>query len=118
VAGDVIPPEHSGYYSETRDVLVVGGGLTGLAAAALLALQGVRVLVIERRPGTSVHPKARLVNARTMEIYRALGVEDQVLAAGEPNGGFAVADTLAAEHEPRIAAPAGDDAADLSPCPA
>lgn len=100
------------------DVLVVGGGLTGLASAALLALHGVRVLLAERHAGTAIHPKARLVNARTMEIYRALGIEGQVLAAGEPNGGFALADTLAAEHETWIPAPAEDDAADLSPCPA
>lgn len=102
----------------TTDVLVVGGGLTGLASAALLGLHGVRVLLVERRPSTSHHPKARLVNARTMEIFRALGIEGQVLAAGEPNGGFTVADTLAAEHETWIPAPAEDDTADLSPSPA
>lgn len=100
------------------DVLVVGGGLTGLASAALLGLHGIRVLLVERHPGTSIHPKARLINARTMEIHRALAIEHQVLAAGEPNSGFALADTLAADHETWIPAPAKDDAADLSPCPA
>lgn len=102
----------------STDVLVVGGGLTGLASAAFLGLHGVRVLLVERRPGTSRHPKARLVNARTMEIFRALGIEGQVLAAGEPNGSFTVADTLAAEHEIWVPAPAEDDTADLSPSPA
>jgi putative polyketide hydroxylase len=104
--------------SAGADVLVVGGGLVGLAAAALLARQGARVLLAERHPGTSRHPKARLVNQRSMEIYRALGVEDRVRAAGEPNGGFAVADTLAGEHTTWIAPPDEDEAADLSPCPA
>jgi putative polyketide hydroxylase len=104
--------------SAEADVLVVGGGLVGLAAAALLARQGARVLLAERHPGTSRHPKARLVNQRSMEIYRALGVEDRVRAVGEPNGGFAVADTLAGEHTTWIAPPAEDEAADVSPCPA
>lgn len=104
-------------HSTTADVLVIGGGLTGLAAAALLALHEVRVTLVERHPGTSQHPKARLVNARTMEIYRALGIEQQVLDAGEPNGGFAIADTLAAEHEAWIPPPSDENSADLSPCP-
>jgi putative polyketide hydroxylase len=101
------------------DVLVVGAGLVGLAAAAFLARHGVRVVVAERRPTTSAHPKARLVNARSMELYRALGVVDEVLAAGEPNEGFVLADTLAGEHETWIA-PAAEEAsagADLSPDP-
>jgi putative polyketide hydroxylase len=99
------------------DVLVVGGGLVGLAAAGLLASAGARVVVAEQHPSTSTHPKARLVNVRSMEIYRALGVEDAVLAAGEPNNGFVLADTLAGEHETWVAPPAEETVArDLSPC--
>jgi putative polyketide hydroxylase len=99
------------------DVLVVGGGLAGLAAGAFLARHGVEVLVVERHPSTSRHPKARLVNTRSMELYRALGVEDAVLAAGEPNRGFVLADTLAGEHETWIAPPADEASTggDLSP---
>ncbi|MDN5856646.1 MAG: FAD-dependent monooxygenase, partial [Actinomycetia bacterium] len=70
---------HSHSLPPTTDVLVIGGGLTGLATAALLARQGVQVLLVEQHAGTSIHPKARLVNARTMEIYRALGIEERVL---------------------------------------
>ncbi|GAA5111102.1 FAD-dependent oxidoreductase [Pseudonocardia adelaidensis] len=100
------------------DVLVAGGGLAGLAAAALLALHGTRVVVAERRPTTSLHPKARLVNVRSMEIYRALGVERDVLEAGEPNAGFVVADTLAGEHATWVAPPPEETSAadDVSPC--
>ncbi|HSI02212.1 MAG TPA: FAD-dependent monooxygenase [Reyranella sp.] len=63
-------------------VLIVGGGPVGLAASFLLSRQGVRSLVVERHPGTAIHPKARGINARTMEVFRQHGVEDAVRAAG------------------------------------
>lgn len=83
---------------DSCDVLVVGGGLVGLAAAAFLAQQGLDITLVERHPSTSRHPKARLVNVRSMELYSSLGVDDEILASGEPNGGFAVADSLADSH--------------------
>ena len=57
------------------DVLVVGGGLIGLAASVFLAQQGVRTWLVERHAAISIHPKARGVNVRSMEIYRAAGME-------------------------------------------
>ncbi|WP_433714978.1 FAD-dependent monooxygenase [Nocardia sp. CA-084685] len=80
------------------EVLVVGAGLAGLAVGAFAALHGTQVLVAERHAGTARHPKARLVNARSMELYTALGVLEQVRAAGEEQGGFAVAERLVDEH--------------------
>ena len=69
---------------ESYDVLVVGAGPAGLTTAAGLARSGVRVLVVERHPGTSVFPKASGVRPRTMEILRAWGVEPRVRAAALP----------------------------------
>src|SRR5262249_53727410 len=43
---------------------------------------GVSSLLVERHPGTALHPKARGINARTMEIYRQSGIEDDIRAAG------------------------------------
>ena len=80
------------------DTLIVGGGLVGLAAAAFLAQQGLDVILVERHPSTSLHPKARLVNVRSMELYRSLGIEDEIRTAGEPSGEFTVADSLADSH--------------------
>ena len=66
-------------------VLIVGGGPVGLTASVLLSWLGVASLLVERHPGTSIHPKARGINPRTMEIFRQCGVEDAVRAAGLPS---------------------------------
>jgi putative polyketide hydroxylase len=59
-------------------VLIVGGGPVGLCASILLSRHGVPSLLVERHTGTSLYPKARLVNTRTMEIFRAFGLEQPV----------------------------------------
>ena len=65
-------------------VLIAGGGPVGLTASLLLSQHGIRSLLAERHPGTAVLPKARGINARTMEMFRQCGVEDAVRAAGLP----------------------------------
>jgi 2-polyprenyl-6-methoxyphenol hydroxylase-like FAD-dependent oxidoreductase len=101
------------------DVLVVGAGPVGLTAAILLGRLGVSTLLVERHPGTSVHPKARAINARTMEIFRQCGVEEAVRAAGLPpeRARFIVwARSLAGEElERRIPWRAREDVALVSP---
>ena len=65
-------------------VLIVGGGPVGLTASFLLARQGVPSLLVERHPGTAIHPKARGINVRSMEIFRQQGVEAAIRKAGLP----------------------------------
>jgi putative polyketide hydroxylase len=65
-------------------VLIVGGGPVGLTASILLSRQGVRSLLVERHPGTAILPKARGINARSMEMYRQVGIEQAIRAAGLP----------------------------------
>jgi 2-polyprenyl-6-methoxyphenol hydroxylase-like FAD-dependent oxidoreductase len=65
-------------------VLIVGGGPVGLTASILLSRFDVPSLLVERHATTSIHPKARAINVRTMEIFRQCGVEDAVRAAGLP----------------------------------
>jgi 2-polyprenyl-6-methoxyphenol hydroxylase-like FAD-dependent oxidoreductase len=62
------------------DVLIVGGSLNGLTTALLLAHRGVRCTVLERHPGTSIQYKFRGISPRSMEIYRSLGIEDEIRA--------------------------------------
>lgn len=63
-------------------VLIVGGGPVGLMTSIYLSRAGVPSLLVERHAGTAVLPKARSINARTMEMFRQLGFEDEVRAAG------------------------------------
>jgi 2-polyprenyl-6-methoxyphenol hydroxylase-like FAD-dependent oxidoreductase len=57
-----------------------------MCAALLLAKLGVESVLIERRPSTAIHPKARAINVRTMEILRGLGIDEDVRAAGFQDG--------------------------------
>ncbi len=68
-------------------VLISGGGPVGLAASLLLSQHGVRSLLVERHPGTALTPKARGINARTMEVFRQCGIDAAVRAAGLAEGG-------------------------------
>jgi 2-polyprenyl-6-methoxyphenol hydroxylase-like FAD-dependent oxidoreductase len=59
-------------------VVIAGGGPVGLVLALLLDRLGVDSIVLERSASTERVPKARGYNQRTMEIFRQLGIADQV----------------------------------------
>ena len=61
-------------------VLVVGGSLVGLSTALFLAHRGVPCLVVERHAGTSIQYKFRGISPRSMELYRAVGIEAEIRA--------------------------------------
>jgi putative polyketide hydroxylase len=65
---------------EETQVLIVGGSLNGLTMAALLSQQGVRCMVVERQPDTTVQYKFAGISPRSMEIYRSLGLESEIRA--------------------------------------
>jgi putative polyketide hydroxylase len=67
---------------EHTPVLIVGAGGAGLSLSLLLQQQGIASVLIERRPDVSWFPRARNLNFRTLEVFRGLGLEAQVLAAG------------------------------------
>src|SRR5438270_1552951 len=67
-------------------VVIVGAGPVGLSLAMDLAWRGIDVLVAEiRAPGEPPSVKCNHVAARTMEIFRRLGVAPAVRNAGLPS---------------------------------
>ena len=67
---------------DIRRVLVVGGGVGGLTAAALFARRGVEVVLIERRPAFDIPGVGLGQPANALRVYDALGVLDDILATG------------------------------------
>jgi 2-polyprenyl-6-methoxyphenol hydroxylase-like FAD-dependent oxidoreductase len=65
-------------------VLIVGAGPVGLTLALDLGQRGVRCTLIERNETSIQLPKMERCNARTMEIYRRLGIAEEIRDAGLP----------------------------------
>ena len=65
-------------------VLIVGAGPAGLALSAALSRYGVGHLLVERHRGTAHTPRAHIINQRTVEILRHLGISDRFHAVATP----------------------------------
>jgi putative polyketide hydroxylase len=75
---------YSHKYDETTPVLIVGGSLVGLSTSLFLGQHGITSLLVERHPGTSIHPRVASLTARTMEIFRSVGAEAGIRAVEPP----------------------------------
>src|SRR5687767_2251421 len=64
------------------EVLIVGAGPVGLTLAIDLGLKGVRCTLIEQKPAPQFLPKMERCNARTLEIFRRMGLAEKIRAAG------------------------------------
>ena len=66
-------------------VVIAGGGPTGLMLAGELALAGVDVVIVERRPDQELAgSRAGGLHARTLEVLDQRGIADRFLAEGQP----------------------------------
>ncbi|WP_338894673.1 FAD-dependent monooxygenase [Streptomyces sp. TG1A-60] len=73
--------DQAGHTNHQVPVLIVGGSLVGLSTSLFLGRLGVRHTLVERHAGTSIHPRGRGNNVRTMELFRAAGVEPMIRQA-------------------------------------
>jgi 2-polyprenyl-6-methoxyphenol hydroxylase-like FAD-dependent oxidoreductase len=65
-------------------VLIVGAGPTGLALALFLSRAGVAPRIIDKNSGPGQASRAMVVQARTLEFYRQIGLADVVVDGGIP----------------------------------
>src|SRR5438477_1517066 len=101
-------------------VLIAGGSLVGMSTALLLGYHGIRSLAVEHHRGTAIHPRAALINQRTMEIFRSTGVEEIVCGkSGEQfdqDGAIMAVETLAGKELAWYIANLNEAVRDVSPC--
>jgi len=70
--------------TETAPVLVIGGGIAGLTLALCLVERGVPVRVFERTADPQEVGAGLLVAANALKVYRSIGLEETLIAAGAP----------------------------------
>jgi 2-polyprenyl-6-methoxyphenol hydroxylase-like FAD-dependent oxidoreductase len=101
-------------------VLIAGGGLVGLSAAMFLASHGIASLAVERLRGGSALPRAAHFHLRTLELFRAAGVEDQVRRQSEkeflPEGAIVMMESLAGRKLADIIPSLNEGVEAVSPC--
>src|SRR5438477_3295533 len=101
-------------------VLIAGGSLVGMSTALLLGHHGIRALVVESHRGTAIHPRAAMINQRTMEIFRSVGIERMVgEKSGEQfdqDGAIMAVETLAGKELAWYISNLNEGVRDVSPC--
>ena len=83
------------------DVLIVGAGPVGLTLAVDLGNRGIRCTLIEQKSAPHMWPKMERCNARTMELYRRLGIVEKIRAAGLPSRPWRQPENLGRQPEMR-----------------
>jgi len=97
-------------------VLVVGAGPGGLVMALLLARHGIKVMLLEKRPGTSTLSRALVISTRNMELMRSWGLEEAVRAgAADVRPAAWVCRTLTSAEGIEVPLGYPADAAEISP---
>ncbi len=101
-------------------VLIAGGGMVGLSAAAFLAQRGIRSIAIERLRASSPLPRAAFFHMRTLELFRSLGIENAVRERSAedfvPEGAIVAVDCLSGRKLADIMPSLNEGVEALSPC--
>jgi len=101
-------------------VLIAGGGLVGLCAAAFLAQRGIRSIAIDRLKESSPLPRAAFFHMRTVEMFRSLGIEASVREGSAqdfvPEGAIVALESVSGRKLADIMPSLNEGVEELSPC--
>ena len=101
-------------------VLIAGGGLVGLCAAAFLAQRGIRSIAIDRLKESSPLPRAAFFHMRTLEMFRSLGIEHSVREGSAkdfvPEGAIVALESVSGRKLADIMPSLNEGVEELSPC--
>jgi 2-polyprenyl-6-methoxyphenol hydroxylase-like FAD-dependent oxidoreductase len=101
-------------------VLIAGGGLVGLCAAAFLAQRGIRSIAIDQLKASSPLPRAAFFHMRTLEMFRSLGIEDSVREGSAkdfvPEGAIVALECVSGRKLADIMPSLNEGVEELSPC--
>ncbi|HEX3549875.1 MAG TPA: FAD-dependent monooxygenase [Candidatus Elarobacter sp.] len=103
----------AGAPARDTDVLIAGAGPTGLALALALHRLGVPFRIVDKAAAAGTTSRALILHARTLELYRQIGVADAVIAAAHK----VEAVNLWTGGRVRARLPFGDIGARVSPYP-
>ncbi|MBA2678667.1 MAG: FAD-dependent monooxygenase [Ktedonobacteraceae bacterium] len=87
------------------DVLIIGSGPAGGSAALFLSKYGVKNIMITKYRWTANTPRAHITNQRTMEIFRDMSIEEDVVEKATPQelmGNNVFCESLAGEEFARL----------------
>jgi 2-polyprenyl-6-methoxyphenol hydroxylase-like FAD-dependent oxidoreductase len=106
--------------ADDAPVLIAGGGLVGLSTAMFLGQHGVKSIVVERLGRVSPLPRAAFFHMRTLEMFRAAGIEAEVVEGSRrdfiPDGGIILMDTVAGRKLGDIIGDLNAGVDEVSPC--
>ena len=94
-------------------VLIAGAGPTGLMLGCELARHGIDFRIVDGKSGPTRESRALAVQARTLELWQALGIADEAVAEGRPT----VAGNLYVGQRRVQRLPLADTGRDLTPFP-
>jgi 2-polyprenyl-6-methoxyphenol hydroxylase-like FAD-dependent oxidoreductase len=101
-------------------VLIAGGGMVGLCAAAFLAQRGIRSLTVEKLKESSPLPRAAFFHMRTLEMFRSLGIEQAVREGSArdfvPEGSIVAMESVSGRKLADIMPSLNEGVDALSPC--
>ena len=63
---------------KNTEVLIIGAGPSGLTLSALLAQQGVKNIVIDKKPATQKFPAAHVLRPYSMNIFSSIGALEEI----------------------------------------